>query len=186
MNPFDLKTALLAKHAQHVVLIHFPIALFMVSFAFDLLALWRDNRQFAIAAYYNLVAAAIATLPAIATGLLAWQWLYGGKAQGKPPVTSAVGARVERDDLAPVLVAHPAAGQTRAAFDASLSGNRTHCRRCNQLDWTSWRNPKRSRSAHRLGLSLGAQTPHGQKLEATETPSRTALIFLAQFSFSSL
>ena len=79
LNPFDLKTALLAKHAQHVVLIHFPIALFMVSFAFDLLALWRDNRQLAIAAYYNLVAAAIATLPAVATGLLAWQWLYGGK-----------------------------------------------------------------------------------------------------------
>ena len=77
MNPFDLKTALLAKHAQHVVLIHFPIALFMVSFAF-VLALWRDNRQLAIAAYYNLVAAAIATLPAVATGLLAWQWLYGG------------------------------------------------------------------------------------------------------------
>ena len=78
MNPFDIKTALLAKHAQHVVLIHIPIALFMVSFAFDLLALWRDNRHFAIAAYCNLVAAAIATLPAVATGLLAWQWLYGG------------------------------------------------------------------------------------------------------------
>ena len=79
MNPFDIKTALLAKHAQHVVLIHFPIALFMVSFVFDLLALWRDNRQLAIAAYYNLLAAAIATLPAVATGLLAWQWLYGGR-----------------------------------------------------------------------------------------------------------
>jgi hypothetical protein len=26
-NPFDLKTVVLAKHAQHVVLIHFPIAL---------------------------------------------------------------------------------------------------------------------------------------------------------------
>ena len=78
MNLIDLKSALLAKHAQHVVLIHFPIALFMVSFAFDLLALWRDNRQLAIAAYYNLVAAAIATMPAVVTGLLAWQWLYGG------------------------------------------------------------------------------------------------------------
>jgi len=51
----------------------------MVSFAFDLLAIWRDSRQLAIAAYYNLVAAAIATLPAVATGLVAWQWLYGGK-----------------------------------------------------------------------------------------------------------
>ena len=27
INPFDLKSALLAKHAQHVVLVHFPIAL---------------------------------------------------------------------------------------------------------------------------------------------------------------
>jgi hypothetical protein len=28
-NPFDLRTLLFAKHAQHVVLIHFPIALFI-------------------------------------------------------------------------------------------------------------------------------------------------------------
>jgi hypothetical protein len=27
MNPFDIRTVVLAKHAQHVVLIHFPIAL---------------------------------------------------------------------------------------------------------------------------------------------------------------
>ena len=45
MHPFDLKTALLASHAQHVVLIHFPIALFIVAFAFDMLAerLHRSN-----------------------------------------------------------------------------------------------------------------------------------------------
>jgi uncharacterized membrane protein len=79
VNPFDLRAALLAKHAQHVVLIHFPIALFMASFAFDLLARWRRDRNLATAAYYNLIAAAVATLPAIATGLLAWQWLYGGR-----------------------------------------------------------------------------------------------------------
>jgi hypothetical protein len=29
VNPFDLRTVVLAKHAQHVVLIHFPIALFI-------------------------------------------------------------------------------------------------------------------------------------------------------------
>ena len=79
VNPFDLKAALLAKHAQHVVLIHFPIALFMASFAFDLLALWRRDRNLATAAYYNLIAAAVATLPTVASGLLAWQWQYGGK-----------------------------------------------------------------------------------------------------------
>jgi len=79
VNPFDLKTALLAKHAQHVVLIHFPIVLFLANFAFDLLALCRRDRTLATAAYCNLIAAAVATLPAVATGLLAWHWLYGGK-----------------------------------------------------------------------------------------------------------
>jgi uncharacterized membrane protein len=78
VNPFDLKAALLAKHAQHVVMIHFPIALFMAGLAFDLLALWKKNRALATAAYYNLTAAAVATLPAVATGLLAWQWQLGG------------------------------------------------------------------------------------------------------------
>jgi uncharacterized membrane protein len=42
MNPFDLKAALLAKHAQHPVIIHFPIALFIASLAFDFLAIWRE------------------------------------------------------------------------------------------------------------------------------------------------
>lgn len=79
MNPLDLKSALLAKHAQHVVLIHFPIGFFIASFAFDLLARWRRNRNLATAAYYNLIAVAIATVPAVATGLLAWRWLLEGE-----------------------------------------------------------------------------------------------------------
>ena len=41
MNPFDPKAVLLAKHAQHVVLIHFPIALFLTGVAFDFAA--RDD-----------------------------------------------------------------------------------------------------------------------------------------------
>ena len=31
VNPFEIKTVLLAKHAQHVVLVHFPIALFVAA-----------------------------------------------------------------------------------------------------------------------------------------------------------
>jgi uncharacterized membrane protein len=54
-NPFDLKTVLLAKHAQHVVLIHFPIALFITAVAFDLIAQWTKRRGVADAAYYNLL-----------------------------------------------------------------------------------------------------------------------------------
>ena len=83
MNPFDLKAALLAKHAQHPVIIHFPIALFIISVAFDLLAIWRRNPAMAKAAYYNLVAAALTAPVAIASGLAAWQWqLEGAKLKG--------------------------------------------------------------------------------------------------------
>ena len=82
-NPFDLKTVLLAKHAQHVVLIHFPIALFIVAVSFDLISQWTKRKGFADAAYYNLLGAALSTFPVIATGLLAWQFqLEGQKLKG--------------------------------------------------------------------------------------------------------
>src|SRR5580704_17868639 len=73
MNPFDLKAALLARHAQHVVLIHFPIGLFISSVAFDVIARLTRSRSLARAAYYNLIAAAIMALPAVVTGVRAWQ-----------------------------------------------------------------------------------------------------------------
>jgi uncharacterized membrane protein len=73
-GPFDPKTVFLAKHAQHVVLIHFPIALFITAVAFDLVAQWTKRRSLAHAAYYNLLMAAISTVPVLATGLLAWQF----------------------------------------------------------------------------------------------------------------
>jgi uncharacterized membrane protein len=83
VNPFDLKTIFLAKHAQHVVLIHFPIALFITAVAFDLAAQWTNRRGLADAAYYNLLVAAISTVPVLATGLLAWQLqLEGQKLKG--------------------------------------------------------------------------------------------------------
>jgi uncharacterized membrane protein len=83
VSPFDLKTVFLAKHAQHVVLIHFPIALFITAVAFDLVAQWTKRRGLADAAYYNLMLAAISTLPVLATGLLAWQFqLEGQKLKG--------------------------------------------------------------------------------------------------------
>ena len=83
MNPFDPRTALLARHAQHVVLIHFPIALFIASVAFDLGAKWTTRRGLADAAYYNLLLAAVSTVPVVATGMLAWQLaLEGQKLKG--------------------------------------------------------------------------------------------------------
>jgi uncharacterized membrane protein len=79
VNPFDLKSVLLARHAQHVVLIHFPIALFLVSVAFDFAAQWRRNATLGAAAYYNLTIAAISSLPVTATGFAAWQWQLEGQ-----------------------------------------------------------------------------------------------------------
>jgi uncharacterized membrane protein len=83
VNPFDIKTILLAKHAQHVVLIHFPIALFIAGVMFDLVAQWTRRRGLADAAYYNLLVAAVSTVPVVATGILAWQFaLEGQKVKG--------------------------------------------------------------------------------------------------------
>jgi uncharacterized membrane protein len=83
MNPFDPRAALLAKHAQHVVLIHFPIALLLTGVAFDLAGQWTRRQALATAAYYNLLVAAVATVPTVVTGLLAWQLqLEGARLKG--------------------------------------------------------------------------------------------------------
>jgi uncharacterized membrane protein len=79
LHPFDIKTVLFAKHAQHVVLIHFPIALFIIGVLFDFLAQWKKQRLLAAAAYYNLLVAAIATIPVVVTGIVAWQWELEGQ-----------------------------------------------------------------------------------------------------------
>jgi uncharacterized membrane protein len=78
-HPFDLRNAVMAKHAQHVVLIHFPIALFLTGVALDFAAQWTKKSALGAAAYINLLLAAVATVPAAATGLVAWQWALEGQ-----------------------------------------------------------------------------------------------------------
>lgn len=73
-NYFDLRTVLFAKHAQHIVLIHFPIALYMVAVGFDFVWQWTKNQWLAAVAFFNLLVAAILVIPTFATGLLAWRW----------------------------------------------------------------------------------------------------------------
>ena len=66
-----------------MVLIHFLIALFIAAVTFDLTAQWTKRRGLADTAYYNLLGAAISTLPVLATGILAWQFqLEGQKLKG--------------------------------------------------------------------------------------------------------
>jgi uncharacterized membrane protein len=79
VNPFDLRNVLLAKHAQHVVVIHFPIALFITGVVLDLLSRGRRDSQLSRAAYLNISIAAAMVIPAVLTGLLAWQFAFDGK-----------------------------------------------------------------------------------------------------------
>jgi uncharacterized membrane protein len=83
MNPFDPHTVIFAKHAQHVVVIHFPIALFIGGVAFDLIAICMRRKNLALVAYCNFSGALLTAIPAVLTGLLAWQWeLEGRKLKG--------------------------------------------------------------------------------------------------------
>ena len=122
VNPFDLKTVLLAKHAQHVVLIHFPIALFIAAVGFDLIAQWTKRRGLADAAYYNLLVAAISTLPVLVTGLLAWQFqLEGQKLKGILLLHLVLALRLECGDLAGVVGTFPRADGGRESCQATAS-----------------------------------------------------------------
>ena len=79
-NPrlFDLKTLLFPDHAQHPLLVHFPIALFVISLFFDLIGYWKKQPIFNQVGYYNQAAAAVMALPSLVTGILAWRIKYGG------------------------------------------------------------------------------------------------------------
>lgn len=77
-NPFDLKGLILPKHGQHPILVHFPVALFVISLLFDLLAFWRKDAGLAAAGYLNLTVAAITSPLTVISGFIAWQFAYGG------------------------------------------------------------------------------------------------------------
>jgi len=79
LNPFDPKTALLAKHAQHVVLVHFPVALYLSATFFDGLARARRNSSLGEVARWNFLTAAIMSIPTAVTGVLAWRWALEGQ-----------------------------------------------------------------------------------------------------------
>src|SRR5260370_42550280 len=102
VNPFDLKTALLAKHAQHVVLIHFPIALFITAVAFDIIAQWTKRSGLAVTAYYNLFGAGISTLPVVPTGIVAWRFQVHRQKHHSTPVLHLVIACFSRRTVFPV------------------------------------------------------------------------------------
>jgi uncharacterized membrane protein len=78
-SPFDPASVLFARHAQHVVLIHFPIALFTIGVLFDAAGQWTKRSGMMEAAYYNFLVAAASTIPVLVTGLLAWRFALEGQ-----------------------------------------------------------------------------------------------------------
>lgn len=83
-NVLDIRAALAARHAQHVVLVHFPIALFLTGVVFDFAAEWAGwtnlkRATLASAARANLLAAAASVPPVVVSGILAWQWQLNGQ-----------------------------------------------------------------------------------------------------------
>ena len=79
MNPWDPHTAIFAKHAQHVVIIHFPIALFIAGVTFDFISTWTRRKDLALVAYCSFCGALLTAVPAVLTGLLAWRWELDGR-----------------------------------------------------------------------------------------------------------
>lgn len=79
MHPFDIKHVLLAKHAQHVVIIHFPIALFITGVVFDAVGQFFARPGLRTAGQYNFFAAALSAPIAVVTGLLAWHFQLDGQ-----------------------------------------------------------------------------------------------------------
>ena len=82
-NPFSLQSLFFPSHAQHPVIVHFPIALFVFSLFLDLIGLRTGNRKLNSAGYLNLVAAAATGILSVITGLLAWRMAFHGE-----PLTS--------------------------------------------------------------------------------------------------
>jgi uncharacterized membrane protein len=79
VHPFDIKEAIFARHAQHVVLIHFPIALFVTGVVFDWVGQLSGKAALASAAYYDFLVAAVSSPLAVATGIVAWQLKLDGQ-----------------------------------------------------------------------------------------------------------
>ena len=140
VNPYDIKSALLAKHAQHVVLIHLPIALFPAAVAFDYLAQWMKNRTLAAAAYFNLLLAAVSTVPSrcdrfccVAMGA------RGATAQRDSVDAPRSGLRIECIDLICVVDPLARAAPSREAPTKLPLADRSACRIARGIDGASRR-----------------------------------------------
>lgn len=62
--------ARIARHPVHPILVVFPIALFILSFIFDIVHYWTDNGLWATISFWNMVAGIVGALAAAVPGLI--------------------------------------------------------------------------------------------------------------------
>jgi uncharacterized membrane protein len=83
-NPYAFMGFIAPKHAQHPIVVHFPVALFFVSLLFDVIGILRRNSALFTAGYLNLSIAALSAPVAVVTGILAWRIHFAGMALAGP------------------------------------------------------------------------------------------------------
>jgi hypothetical protein len=146
MSPWDPRTAIFAKHAQHVVLIHFPIALFIAGVVLDFIATRTHRKDLALVAYCNFYGALLTAVPTVLTGLLAWQWeLEGRRLKGNPPSASALRVRVSNADRGG-LVGSPEMHTAWRQTSRVTVGTGDPGRGAGGHDWSSGRIPQWGKS----------------------------------------
>jgi len=129
----------------------FPIALFIASVVFEVLAGWRKQPLLASVAYYNLVGAALTIPLALATGLGAWRWQLGRRyPEGELAATSHLRSHLRGADLpslldaiAPPVQEHDAGGGLHSRDIVRVNDDHPH--------WSFGWNPQRRRDALNLG-----------------------------------
>lgn len=105
--------------------VHFPVALWTTSIAWDALGLWRGEASWWALAYWSLAAGLVMALPALATGFAEFVRI----ARGDPSERTATGHMVAMSSatvlfLVSLLLHRPAAAPQSpiAALAASLAG----------------------------------------------------------------
>jgi uncharacterized membrane protein len=72
----EFSRALHPVNAFHPIMVHFPIALFFVSLALDLLGMIRKDSALHVAGFYNLAIALLSALASLVTGYIAFLRLH--------------------------------------------------------------------------------------------------------------
>ena len=111
---------LVAPGIQHVILVHFPIALFITAVALDVVGQSSKRKGMADAAYYNLLLAAISTIPVLATGILVAVQVRRRETANHSPAARGAWYHLDPDDLDGMVGESPVTPEHRGLATLSV------------------------------------------------------------------